>query len=945
MKKFFKYLFLFVVVIATGKSAIAGGVDSVLLRMRDHILKSIQHRIKENEERAKKGLPKNYIVFADMRELQGRGANDDSNHVITLAQKHTTQETINGIWDFAGNKQLQKLSKQLTDFSAKNGYDYYLVIAAIYNIDDDDTEKTDFSEVSWEGIEGLKDTGTIRTSTDPHALQYYTDDGANKFYNLTRMLQNKLKLPSVKSNVLYHFVITTYFPYESKAGTLGGRVAHLQSIYASTISSKDLYNDAFHNYQRGIAIRSVDKENSTKEDWLLAGVSGIQDFIAEVKNFKESDIMAINSQKNMLDFLKGLRQPTVLLSDISWITRAHIINILNSGGLRDDYQLSLFGNGGENAMLAVIKTTPPSQADSLQQLLMDNSYELLKDLNSKFDDAGIWGTGNNYTKFVQSLSMILVANVKEKKLAEVLDKGRVYKMSISENFLINAFARDINGDNDTELLSEVNLNKPFKRSYATVSVTPNDLTAYKLTSYTEVWDYQALADVNNKQVQDNTYLIKQYNNQDYDTQKSDPGTTVTLSPFDMILVIPETDFTINGFTLAKGSFQLVPLFYYYWLRQKHSNQEWLALGGASLDVLMVAGMVTGIGEMIEGGNLALQLMRGARLLFDAKILLNSNFHGKIDLWLKEKLGENGYSLYKFIEYSYIIYSVSKGGIALAKKAGSAMSNAASRLYEIMERKGLIAELQSTYPELYNAFKIFFKVLGKDLGEIEAAARLAEGFKGTLKTAYDKLIKAGLKPAGKGGTISLYHKKELVAIIRDNKLYFKYDGYGGYLEMTEDITTTVLGKWEDLLGGEGTKTFIDWENGLPEGCFTRGQDNPNGMSFLDIPNDEYQALLTKNIEKYLKEGKLKEEAIELSKRDGNEEFWETHNYPFLEAAFKRGDKIKLVANKDYYKNASEKVGGFFKREIEAIEEGYKNAPPLMEKYGYAYDPKTFTYFKK
>ena len=157
-------------------------------------------------------------------------------------------------------------------------------------------------------------------------------------------------------------------------------------------------------------------------------------------------------------------------------------------------------------------------------------------------------------------------------------------------------------------------------------------------------------------------------------------------------------------------------------------------------------------------------------------------------------------------------------------------------------------------------------------------------------------------------------------------------------MAEDRTTTVLGKYSDLLDGYGTKEVLS----MPEGCFSRGDSNPNGINILDVPSAIYDALLTKNIQKYLDEGKTLEEAKALSIIDGKEEFWALYNYPFLEEACQRGDNIRVMSNNTYYKNASDAVGGFYKREIKAIEDGWNGNQSLMLRYGYTFDTQTFTY---
>src|SRR5690554_3113663 len=71
--------------------------------------------------------------------------------------------------------------------------------------------------------------------------------------------------------------------------------------------------------------------------------------------------------------------------------------------------------------------------------------------------------------------------------------------------------------------------------------------------------------------------------------------------------------------------------------------------------------------------------------------------------------------------------------------------------------------------------------------------------------------------------------------------------------------------------------------------------------------------------------------------GNNEFWINYNLPFLEQAFQRGDDIRLVSDPDFYKNATDNIGGTYKKELLAIDQ-------LKTQYGYSYNSVTKTYYK-
>lgn len=116
--------------------------------------------------------------------------------------------------------------------------------------------------------------------------------------------------------------------------------------------------------------------------------------------------------------------------------------------------------------------------------------------------------------------------------------------------------------------------------------------------------------------------------------------------------------------------------------------------------------------------------------------------------------------------------------------------------------------------------------------------------------------------------------------------------------------------------------------LPEGSFSRGKANNGGINILDLPDAEYKQLLN-----------------DYGETIGKEIFWQRHNQPFLEDAFKRGDNVRLLSNP----NASVNRTGFYERELREIE-GYTDGsgdrvPGLAERYGYEYNPATKTYEKR
>lgn len=215
----------------------------------------------------------------------------------------------------------------------------------------------------------------------------------------------------------------------------------------------------------------------------------------------------------------------------------------------------------------------------------------------------------------------------------------------------------------------------------------------------------------------------------------------------------------------------------------------------------------------------------------------------------------------------------------------------------------------------------------------------------INSRLEQLRDAGLRIVKNENTISFFNQSNvLVAEIKDGVLRFKYSGYGGDIIMNSERTTTVLGKFAETpdVTSNGTRKFLGskdpYVEGLPEGSFSRGDGVSVGkgnMSFLDIAEDKYKALIDKHVKKYLDQGEPIGDAKKLGLEDGNNEFWDNYNRPFLEDAFKRGDDIRLVSDPIEFEKS-----GFYGRELETI----NGENGLAKKYGYIYNGETKTYTK-
>jgi hypothetical protein len=212
-----------------------------------------------------------------------------------------------------------------------------------------------------------------------------------------------------------------------------------------------------------------------------------------------------------------------------------------------------------------------------------------------------------------------------------------------------------------------------------------------------------------------------------------------------------------------------------------------------------------------------------------------------------------------------------------------------------------------------------------------------------------------------------------AKIENDLLHFTYGGFGGDITVSSNKVTTVLGKFKENFNDPnsfGTWVFLQKNGGLADGIISRVVNTTpplNSIAFLDLPEVQYNALLNSHIRDEIEASPLfdgnmnnlalitdqnpwgsdlqnliqftilpnasEAEIIILlnnGRNNGNEVFWNSYNLPFLEAAFQRGDEIRLVSDPAIYQ-PDILNGGSYKRELDEI----TKVGGLAESYGYSY----------
>jgi hypothetical protein len=219
-----------------------------------------------------------------------------------------------------------------------------------------------------------------------------------------------------------------------------------------------------------------------------------------------------------------------------------------------------------------------------------------------------------------------------------------------------------------------------------------------------------------------------------------------------------------------------------------------------------------------------------------------------------------------------------------------------------------------------------------------------------------------------------------AKIENGRLIFRYSGFGRDIVLNPQRATTGLGKFREVWSdpnSNGTWLFLGEPGvkpGLPDGIINRvtsGVPHKNSLGFLDLPGDDYNHLMNKHIKvefvsrygdsydlssitnqsqdivkEIIKNDIIPDiddtdlqSIINIGINNGKNEFWDLYNYPFLKAAFERGDDIRLLSDPSIF-GASLDIGGFYKRELDAITMPYG----LAQVYGYSYDVTRRMYIK-
>lgn len=249
--------------------------------------------------------------------------------------------------------------------------------------------------------------------------------------------------------------------------------------------------------------------------------------------------------------------------------------------------------------------------------------------------------------------------------------------------------------------------------------------------------------------------------------------------------------------------------------QNNPDDPWRLKQFLSPDSYYVSGLLAGLGDgVIETANLVYDL--GEYVIKNTPPVLMYRIITDFDGYIQEELDkiETAKALYD------IIYDPVKQQ-QIMTKIQAEMSN----WFDQVTFDKTLAEAG------YQHGKILFEVLGALVGVAEVKALLKFGqFSATALSAIrkvDGVIQKGFKFAKVDGVTSLVDDTGRVFFeLVDDIKKFKYSGFGGDIATTPNKTTTIIGKWDDVIDSGGTKEII--ENGL-----SKSGENVGGINALSF----------------------------------------------------------------------------------------------------------------
>lgn len=761
--------------------------DSLYTQVSRAVERKLSQRQQENEALRQQGLPGNYVVYITDKDVEEEGP--FPSHVLSLPQQHTNESDVQKLWDF--NKQpLQGISEQLQKFSTEQGYDYYLVICAIYNYFQLD-ETTDFSNITWTTRDLLMPAA--KTSSGANSKGAMDGGYSNLFQYLVKKFNKDGSLPkSNNKSHIYHFVMTTYVPFKTEKDEKPmGRLRHFQGLSWTAPNSDPAFDAVWKTFysskQAELAgTNNTEQRKVSKEEWLAGFINANQTMLAGIRKTNPLELAAITDKPTLLAKLKEI--PEAVYAGFSAELRIRMMQILTQDALDND---------GEKIVCALVEQTPVMQADAVIKAMREvNPFIPEQVLTNANPNAGIPATYDHNDRVGRCLLRCLTDFIDDKTLGigGTNNYHRLIKGITSLCYKTDDFKKKAQALNDSYLNAEGDkipdrvifyTYNSFWSKVAATLVFGHVITEPKI-------DLSTSYDGCGLQTEKALFFSYFWPNSTFSKLKLDPFEPIVFENQSDLGLLADWDETpADGQKMPQPTDNIMPAIILKYADDKGSNET---MTDATMAAIDVASLATGYGELKAG----IQGARRAWTMFD---MFNSGVNLTVNLTAYDN---------PTIQKILGAYNLATGAIALGrgvnsirgyyrnlKAARTAMSAKAIREF-LSSLKDAGDDLKRLNPENAEKIKAYLQRL-----KAEAIARRLENLE---KTVDELLPKLPVKPITKvffktaDDFYNTFDKgRKLTQAMREE--VFELYKQGKWSEI-EDIfkTNDINGKWPPANGG-------------------------------------------------------------------------------------------------------------------------------------------------
>lgn len=352
----------------------------------------------------------------------------------------------------------------------------------------------------------------------------------------------------------------------------------------------------------------------------------------------------------------------------------------------------------EDAIFALLESTPEKDIPGLKAYLSCLNYQLYLQLENEFNDAGIGQ--KSYTKLVKILCDLIGKNPSAVAIDNVVKNDLVFEFKQNSLSSITDFKSEDAFTVETKGNYEI-----YHRSYYTYHFNKISDTKLSLDQHKHK---TTITDGGGQ------FGTGSYSGTDVIKSK---GKEYEL--FDLIAVIPRSAPTYNDYSFPDGEMRVLPALYFKWLDKKNYNEEIENIG---YGIAGVVSMATGFGELalaIKAGNALKLILPAAEVFFGATSIADASSNGGFSNFLQQNLSPAQYKAFRSVEATINVIALYKAGRAnFINLKPKLISNTQDFYDKLKAAPQFFKDLKTKFPEKYNKLKEYFqKAIGKNIDEV------------------------------------------------------------------------------------------------------------------------------------------------------------------------------------------------------------------------------------